>query len=130
MQRLILIALIGFATAACPAGDEARAGEPDVQPVDMDTLSWVLEGRVVEQDGGRWVLVGPPVFEPLALTRIGEFEGTPLYAERGVAAPQRRLYIPVGGGYWQMLERAETLDPTRATESDPEIQSGTEGVEP
>lgn len=129
MQRLILVALIGLATAACPDRPE-RPGEPAVEPVNMDTLAWVMEGRVVEHEGGRWTIVGPPVYEPVALAHIGEFEGTPLYAERGVATPPRRIYIPVGGGYWQMLERIATMDPSEATEADPELQPGTEGVEP
>jgi hypothetical protein len=130
MQRLIMVALIGLTAAACPDRDAERTGEPAIEAVSVDTLAWVREGRMVEHEGGRWVVVGPPVYEPLALMHIGDFEGTPLYAERGVASPQRRLYIPVGGGYWQMLERVETMDPSQAIEVDPEIQPGTEGVEP
>jgi hypothetical protein len=128
MQRLILIAILGLATAACPDRDARSAGEPGVEPVDVDTLAWFGEGRTVEYAGARWVIVGPPVYEPLALERVGDFEGTPLYAERGVASPQRRLYIPVGGGYWQMLERVETMGPGEIPEG--ELQPGTEGVEP
>lgn len=109
MRRLILVMLIGVAVAACPEPD-ARAGEPPIEPVDMDTLAWAVEGRSIEYGDARWVMVGPPVYEPLALTRVGEFEGTPLYGERGVASPARRIYIPVGGGYWQMLERGQPIE--------------------
>lgn len=130
MKRLVLTGLVIVIMAACGDPDADRTGEPAVEAVDVDTLAWVMQGRVVEHEGSRWVMVGPPVYEPLALTHVGEFEGTPLYAERGVATPQRRLYIPVGGGYWQMLERVATMDPSQAIEADPEIQPGTEGVEP
>jgi hypothetical protein len=130
MGRLMLVALIGLFTAACPDRD-TRAGEPQVDPVDVDTLAWFGEGRTVEHAGYRWVIVGPPVYEPLALHQVGDFEGTPLYAERGVASPPRRVYIPVGGGYWQMLERVEGLSPADPAEAmDGDVQPGTEGVEP
>lgn len=130
MGRLMLIALIGLFTAACTDTDP-RTGEPGVEPVDVDTLAWFGEGRTVEHAGYRWVIVGPPVYEPLALHQVGEFEGTPLYGERGVATPQRRLYIPVGGGYWQMLERVEGMGPGDPAEAlDGDVQPGTEGVQP
>jgi hypothetical protein len=130
MVRLIVVAAGVLFLAACP--DAREPGEPPVEPVDVDTLAWFGEGRTVEHAGYRWVIVGPPVYEPLALTRVGEFEGTPLYAERSVASPQRRLYIPVGGGYWQMLERGEAAAPATPADAPPEeaVQPGTEGVEP
>lgn len=134
MKRLFLVALIGLLAAACPEREGSPAGEPSVQPVDVDTLAWFGEGRSVEHAGYRWVIVGPPVYEPLALTQVGEFEGTPLYGERGVASPPRRVYIPVGGGYWQMLERVDAMgtgeEPDTLIQPDTLVQPGTEGVEP
>jgi hypothetical protein len=128
MKRIVLLAFVGAVLVACGDRDAGADGE-EVVPVDMDTLSWFQQGQVVEHAGHRWVMVGPPVYDPLALTRVGDFQGTPLYAERGVASPPSRLYIPVGGGYWQMLERGEGVAPG---ESPPEVdvQPGTEGVEP
>jgi hypothetical protein len=125
----MLVAAIAVLTVGCPDRDTRVAGEPAVEPVDVDTLAWFGQGRAVEHAGHRWVIVGPPVYEPLALTRVGEFERTPLYAERGVTAPPRRIYIPVGGGYWQMLERGEAVAPADA-QPDTTFQPGTEGVEP
>jgi hypothetical protein len=129
MLRLVLVALLGLLTTACPDRDARMDGEAPVEPVDVDTLAWFGEGRTVEHGGYRWVIVGPPVYEPLALTRAGDFEGTPLYGQRGVTAPPRRLFIPVGGGYWQMLERGEPVAPTD-TPPDGNVQPGTEGIEP
>ncbi len=126
MARMILVTVIALAVAGCPE-PETRAGQPPVESVDMDTLSWATEGRSVEHGGARWVMVGPPVYEPLALTQVGNFEGTPLYAERGVAEPQRRLYIPVGGGYWQMLERGQAIDPAEAPG---DVPGGVPGLDP
>lgn len=128
MRRVILVAIMGLCVAACP-DQEARPGEPAAEPVDVDTLAWFGEGRTVEYQGYRWVIVGPPVYDPLALERVGDFEGTPLYGEQGVATPHRRLYIPVGGGYWQMLERVDTPGPGQPP-PEGDVQPGTEGVEP
>jgi hypothetical protein len=127
MGRIMMVALAALVVAACP-DQPARTGEPTGDPVDLDTLTWVVEGRVVEHDGSRWAMVGPPVFEPLALEQVGEFEGTPLYAEPGTVPPFQRLYIPIGSGYWQMLDRVETADPVEP--ADPDVQPGTEGVPP
>jgi hypothetical protein len=129
MHRLMLVAMVALVTTACPDREARPNGEPAVQPVDMDTVAWFREGRVVAHGGYRWVITGPPVYEPLALTRVGEFEGTPLYGERSVASPPRRIYIPVGGGYWQMLERGQAEAPAD-TPPDVDVQPGTEGVEP
>jgi hypothetical protein len=125
--RLILAIATVLLLAACPDPDARGAGEPPLDAVEMDTISWVQEGRVVEHGGNRYAPVGPPVYEPLALTHVGDFEGTPLYAERGTAAPQRRLFIPVGSGYWQMLERLEGMDPP-APGTD--VPAGVEGIDP
>jgi hypothetical protein len=127
MGRIMMVALGALVIAACP-DQTARTGDPAGHPVDLDTLTWVTEGRVVEHEGSRWTVVGPPVFEPMALEHVGEFEGTPLYAERGTVSPPQRLYIPTGAGYWQMLERADPLEPEEPV--NPEIQPGTEGVPP
>jgi hypothetical protein len=130
MRRIMSVSFIGLVVAGCP-DRESRPGEPATEAVSMDTLRWAVEGRAVEHGGARYAPVGPPVYEPLALARIGDFEGTPLYAERGVASPVRRLYIPIGGGYWQMLERADGLGPAEPDrEGDAQVQPGTEGIAP
>ncbi len=130
MRRVVAVLILALSTTACPEDAARTADEPPVEPVDMDTLAWFQEGRVVEYAGHRYVIVGPPVYEPLALTRVGEFEGTPLYTERAVADPPQRLFIPVGGGYWQMLERGEGVPPTDAPPPEGEDQPGTEGIAP
>jgi hypothetical protein len=123
MRRLLLVAVMAGLAAGCE--DPRRAGEPELRPVDFDTLAWFREGRTVEYAGHRWVMVGPPVYEPLALTNVAEFEGTPLYAERGVTSPPRRIYIPVGGGYWQMLERGAPPAEPPAEGADADVPEGT-----
>jgi hypothetical protein len=128
MHRVTLVAALALLVAACPDRDAHEEGD-GVRPVDLDTVAWYRDGRAVEHDGYRWVITGPPVYEPLALTPAGDFEGTPLYGERGVAPPPRRLYVPVGGGYWQMLERGQPETPVD-TPPDMDVQPGTEGVEP
>lgn len=77
--------------------------ERDVEAVGMDTLAWFREGRTVEFNGRTWIIAGEPVFDP-AVEHVGEFEGTPLYAEVAVTPPYAGLYIPVGDDYWQRLE--------------------------
>jgi hypothetical protein len=138
VKRIILAVVVGATVAACGDREMARDSDPEVVPVEMDTLTWFREGHTVEHAGLRWVMVGPPVYEPLALTRVGDFQGTPLYAERGVASPPRRIYIPVGGGYWQMLEQGQAVAPAdTATDMGPvpgpegdEMPPAPEGVEP
>jgi hypothetical protein len=128
MHRLTLVAALALLVAACPDRDAHGDGEA-VRPVDLDTVAWYSEGRAVEHGGFRWVVTGPPVYEPLTLEQVGEFEGTPLYRERGVATPPRRMYVPVGSGYWQLLERGQPEAPVD-TPPDVDVQPGTEGVEP
>jgi hypothetical protein len=125
--RVIVVAAAVLLLAGCPDPDAGEPGEPPVEAVQMDTVSWVQEGRMVEHSGNRYSPVGPPVYEPLALTHVGEFEGTPLYAERATASPQRRFFVPVGGGYWQMLERMDLMDPP-APGAD--VPAGVEGIDP
>lgn len=82
---------------------EDRGLERDVEPVEMDTLRWFRDGRTVEFNGRTWIIAGEPVWDP-AVEHVGEFEGTPLYAEVAVTPPYRGLYIPLGDDYWQRLE--------------------------
>lgn len=117
MSRAPLVLAAIVIAAGCSETDtEYRGGEvaPDqelegsgvevtVEPVDFDTLTWFTEGRTVEFQGRTYIVAGNPVYDP-AVERVGEFEGTPLYAEPGVASPPQRLYIPLENDYWQMLE--------------------------
>jgi hypothetical protein len=127
MVRLIVVAVSVLLVAACPDPGARDPGEPLVEAVEMDTLSWVQEGRPVELQGSHYAPVGPPVHDLLELTHVGEFEGTPLYAERAATGPHQRLFVPVGGGYWQTLEQVERIDPASL---DPEDVPGMEGVDP
>lgn len=116
MGRITILALAALALPGCGDGEPPdRAEEPapaqeverastenDVETVRLDTVTWFTEGRTVEFQDGTWIMVGEPVYDPI-VERVGEFEGTPLYARVGVAAPAA-LYIPVGGNYWQRLE--------------------------
>lgn len=99
MKRTTTMLLAGLLLGACGDTDA-----PEVEPVQMDTLRWFSEGRTVEFQGRTWIVVGAPMFDPM-VEYVGEFEGTPLYAEIGATTPSA-LYIPVGGDRWQRLEPA------------------------
>lgn len=129
MERLTTLAITALVLAGCGEGDapdpgedrtpaqevEGPAADGDVETVRLDTVPWFNEGRTVEFQGRTWILAGEPVYDPM-VEPAGEFEGTPLYTEVGVTAP-RELYIPLGGDYWQRLERAAASAPEAATGS-------------
>lgn len=127
MRRVTTIALVTLIVAACGDTDVANRGgelapgeeiediglERDVEAVGIDTMAWFREGRTVEHDGRSWIIVGPPMWDPM-VEHVGEFEGTPLYAEAGVAPPYSSLFVPLGDDYWQRLEPS-TAPPTPTT---------------
>lgn len=108
MKRAAILILAGLA-AACgdtdvDGGREAVADTAiDVEPVNLDTVDWFTEGRPVEFAGRTWLVAGEPVIDP-AVERVGEFEGTPLFAEVNTAQPYNELFVPLENDYWQMLE--------------------------
>lgn len=55
--------------------------------------------------------IQPAPLDALQVTHAGEFEGTPLYAEVGVAAPFSKLFIPLEDDYWQMLTPGQRTGP-------------------
>lgn len=117
MQRAAILSLAALAALACGETDvdgarQAMDTVPAVEPVDLDTVDWFVEGRTVEFDDRTWLVAGEPVIDPV-VERVGEFEGTPLYAEVNTMEPYNELFIPLENDYWQMLERgpaaADTL---------------------
>lgn len=128
MRHTMMLVMTGLAVVACGDTDVANRGgelapgeeiedmglERDVEAVGLDTIPWFTEGRTVEFNNRTWILAGEPVYDP-AVEYAGEFEGTPLYAEVGVASPGE-LFIPVGDDYWQMLE-ATTAPPASAADT-------------
>ena len=109
MKRVPILVLVTLMTAACGDTDVDRGGEamtdttPAVEPVQLDTIDWFTEGRDVMFNERSWVVAGEPVIDPI-VERVGEFEGTPLYAEVNTAPPYNALYIPLEDDYWQLLE--------------------------
>lgn len=128
MRSAPTIVLATLLLAACGDTDvPERGGEPapgeersthelerEVQPVELDTLPWFNEGRTVAFNGRDWIVVGEPIYDPI-VEYVGEFDGTPLYAEVNVAPPYTQLFIPLDMDYWQLLEPA-TTSPQPATE--------------
>ncbi|MFP4623373.1 MAG: hypothetical protein ACLFRX_04270 [Gemmatimonadota bacterium] len=117
MRPVTIVMLAALAVSACGETDvQDRGGEPapgeevedmglerKVEPVNLDTVAWFSEGRTVTFENRNWILAGEPVFDP-AVVYVGEFEGTPLYAEVGEASPHDALFIPLENDYWQLLE--------------------------
>lgn len=102
MRSMAMIVLAALLTVGCEETD-APGAENGVEPVDMDTVAWLNEGRTVEFNDRSWILTGEPVYDP-TVEHVGEFEGTPLYANLGVTPPYSALYIPLDMDYWQRLE--------------------------
>lgn len=48
-----------------------------------------------------------PVIDPV-VERVGQFEGTPLYADVNTAPPYDELFVPLANDYWQLLEEGPT----------------------
>ncbi|MDX1675134.1 MAG: hypothetical protein R3314_10105 [Longimicrobiales bacterium] len=110
MKRIAILTLVGLA-AACGETDVdggrevARDTTATVEPVDLDTVAWFVEGRDVVFNERAWIVAGEPVIDPV-VERVGEFEGTPLFAEVNTMPPYDALYVPLEDDYWQMLEEA------------------------
>ena len=110
MKRAAILTLVALA-AACgetdvDGGREVAADTAlDVEPVDLDTIAWFNEGRDVVFNERSWIPAGEPVIDPV-VERVGEFEGTPLYAEVNTSSPYNELYVPLEDDYWQLLEEA------------------------
>lgn len=120
MKRAAILALGGFATLACgetdvDGGRQMQDTVPEVQPVDLDTVDWFVEGRTVDFNGRTWLIAGEPVIDPV-VERVGEFEGTPLYAEVNTMEPYNELFIPLEHDYWQLLEEGPAVPGDTAAE--------------
>lgn len=109
MKRTAILMLVTLVAAGCgdtdvDGGREAMADTTiEVEPVDLDTIAWFTEGRDVVFNDRSWIVAGEPVIDPI-VERVGEFEGTPLYAETNTAPPYNELYVPLEDDYWQLLE--------------------------
>jgi hypothetical protein len=113
-------------------GEELAPGEElggganrGVEPVDIQAQRWFREGRTLEFGDRRWVAVNEPIFDP-AVAYVGEFEGTPLYAEVNMSPPYSKLFIPLENDYWQVLEQGRGTGP----DSLAGIPRGVEGIDP
>ena len=69
------------------------------------------------------MIAGEPVWD-VPVEQVGEFEGTPLFAEVGVAAPYPALYVPLADDSWQRLEPAAPPDVTDDIQGLPQGQPG------
>ena len=112
--------------AEAPPGDGAGTVSAD-ESVTIQNAPWFREGGILEFNGRQWIISGEPVFDP-AVEQVGEYQGTPLFAEPNVAPPRSRLFVPLGDDYWQMLEPVTPADVTDdAIEG---LPRGVPGVEP
>lgn len=124
MKRAAILLLVGL-VAACGDTDADGAREAvldttlTVEPVDLDTVDWFIEGRVVEFNDRTWIPAGEPVIDPV-VERVGEFEGTPLYAEVNVSPPYNELFVPLEDDYWQLLEEGATSPTAEPMDTVPE----------
>lgn len=124
MKRAAILLLVGL-VAACGDTDADGAREAvldttlTVEPVDLDTVDWFIEGRVVEFNDRTWIPAGEPVIDPV-VERVGEFEGTPLYAEVNVSPPYNELFVPLENDYWQLLEEGATSPTAEPMDTVPE----------
>ena len=120
---LTLVLLAAGAAAACDNTDvtnranttpgaesEAQGANVDVQTVDLESQRWFRESGTVDFDGRTWILSGEPLFDP-AVERVGEYQGTPLYAEVNTAQPYSELFIPLENDLWQMLVPGDAGNP-------------------
>jgi OmpA-OmpF porin, OOP family len=95
-----------------PAGVQVdETGCPiEVEPERADCLSdqsWYTGDATINVDGRNWVKFGAT--ETIAmdqLTRIGEYDGVPVYARTDARRPYRRVYLP-------LCEPANTYQPYR-----------------
>lgn len=108
---------------AAPGQEIDRTGE--VAPVDLQAQAWFRDSGTVDFNGRTWLITGEPIYDP-AVERVGEYQGTPLYAEVGTARPYTRLFIPLENDLWQMLSPASDEVPDTAWGE----SRGTPGVEP
>ena len=124
MKRAAILMLVGL-VAACgetdvDGGREAMADTTlEVQVVDLDTIAWFTEGRDVVFNDRTWIPAGEPVIDPV-VEKVGEFEGTPLYAEVNTMPPYDALYVPLEDDYWQLLAEGATAPTAGPMDTVPE----------
>ncbi|HSH45659.1 MAG TPA: hypothetical protein VK966_07370 [Longimicrobiales bacterium] len=97
--------------------------ELEVTSVDLESQRWFREGRAVEFGNRKWIITGEPLYDP-AVTPVGEFEGTQLFAEVGTSAPYSKLFIPLENDQWQMLTPGSPGEPGEG-----DVPQGVPGVE-
>lgn len=76
------------------------AAHPASSPTYASGATWYVNDDVVTLGGQEYVRFGVArvVTPPSQLTSVGEFQGTPLFAQTGAAAPQDVLYVPLRPG--------------------------------
>ncbi len=126
MKRVAILMLAGL-IAGCGETDVDGGREAaldttiEVEPVDLDTVDWFTEGRTMVFAGYNWIPTGEPVYDPAGIEKVGEFEGTPLYAEVGTMSPYTKLFVPLPNDYWQTFDRAAaTTRPVAPSDTAPE----------
>lgn len=134
---LALVALLPL--AACEETDvpdtggqiapgEERDGAPaelEVEPVDLEEQAWFREDGTVEFGGRSWSLSGEPIYDP-AVEYVGEYQGTPLYADVNTMQPYSELFIPLENDLWQML----VPEPANLADTLPGEMRGVPGIDP
>jgi hypothetical protein len=85
-------------------GDTTVAGRPFAQaypataPSYASGASWYIQGDQITLDGRRFVKFGlPRVLGVNDVTRTGEYQGVPVFAQAGMARPDV-VYVPVRPG--------------------------------
>lgn len=96
---------------ACSRGNRNQGSslmEDTIPTYNPDTLAWVEQSRPVVFDDRGWLRTGESVVSP-SVVRVGQFEGTVLFAPADESPPYQHLLIPVGDRRWQMLEPISRL---------------------
>jgi hypothetical protein len=76
----------------------------DVYPTTVPTYAsgatWYINNDSITVNGEEYVRFGVArvITPPSQLTRVGEFQGTPIFGQTGEAAPQQVLYVPLRPG--------------------------------
>lgn len=98
-----------------------ETGEPPAEGIEapaqgraacLDSRSWFTGRRPIEFDGRRFELVGfPQPVDAQYLTRLGEFDGVPVYASTTARAPYTDLWLPRCGTepLYELYVQAGTL---------------------
>jgi len=82
------------------AGQRFRDAHPATAPTYAAGANWYVTTDQMRFNNREYVRFGVSrlITTPAQLTRVGEFQGTPIFAEAGAMAPYQVLYVPLRPG--------------------------------